>query len=127
MITNKPWYIKIWEEGEYIDFWAINHILSGAILAKFFLLFGVSFWISLIVSTTFIVLWEIYEQVAKIREIAKNKILDVVTGIFGFFLFFYFEKKGIMTNTIFIFLILIPFVILEVWGYLAYRIKNKIN
>jgi uncharacterized membrane protein HdeD (DUF308 family) len=123
-MKNKNWYIKIWNEGKYLDFWSINHILGGLVFARFLIFINFSFWIGFFIALLYMLLWEVYEIAKKVKETNANRILDVLTGVFGFLLGFYLITENILNDKIFITTILTPFIILQFWGYMAYIAKK---
>lgn len=122
-MKNK-WYVKIWAEGKYIDFWSINHILGGALLAQIFVFLGVNFWISLVISFIIMILWEVYEYKTKVYETIQNRVMDVVVGLLGFFMIYYLVSLDFFYNGIF-YIVFFIFLFLEIWGYIAYQLKKK--
>lgn len=64
--------------------------------------------------------WDLLEVVLDIKETINNKVWDLITGVSGFY-----AAYVLMENTThhlsFFLLIFIPFLILEIWGYLAYK------
>ena len=115
--------MRIWREGKYVDLWLLNHTLIGAVLAGFFEIVGVPVLISLIISTLVIVGWEFWEVFKKISEAFWNKIIDVVTGILGFFGMHYL--LDVSSHKLILFLIVLAvYLVLEVWGYWVYKKKG---
>lgn len=118
----------IWKEGRYIDFWSIPHIIIGALLVWIFEFVGFGFYFNLGLSFVLILGWEFFELYAlDVHEHFPNKFMDVITGIFGFFIMYYFiQEKGLMSLlNIEIFLGLI-YLVLCGWGLgHYYRKKNE--
>ena len=90
--------MNIWNEGKYLDLWSLNHFLSGIVFAGWMFFFGLSIEKIFIVYFIIAVGWELYELLEKTRaqEYLGNKIMDVVTGIAGFFaviLYLQFEER----------------------------------
>ncbi|MFH1979250.1 MAG: hypothetical protein ABII97_02630 [Patescibacteria group bacterium] len=132
MVKNNwkdKWYIKIYSkengEGKYWDFWTANHILGGAVLAGIFFLLNIEFWASLITSLLIIILWEIFEVVQKIHEHAENRMVDVITGLFGYFTMHYIIKCQLLEPTTLFLIILSLCIILNIWGRISYTIRSK--
>lgn len=123
---KKKWHTKIWLEEKYLDFWSLNHTLSGAVLASISILIGLPFWTSLIMSFLILLAWDIYEIFGGIKEKVGNKILDVITGLIGFFITYYLMHYRICCDNLILFLIIFfSFLILEIWGYISYRKLKK--
>jgi len=77
--------LDIWKESKYLDLWSVNHFLSGVVFTGWMLEAGLDIWIVFIIYASLAVGWEIYETIKKLHEHIGNKIMDVVTGIAGFF------------------------------------------
>lgn len=57
-MTNKnAWHIKIWDEGKYLDFWSINHVLGGGVLAGISIYTGIHFLMGFIFSLSVLEYW----------------------------------------------------------------------
>ena len=125
MSANGNWYVKIWAEGKYLDFWSVNHTLSGGVLASLFFLLKVQFWPSLFISFLFLLAWEIYEILKNIKEGAWNKFFDVVTGVLGFFATHYLIALDVLKTINIFWTISFLFAFLEIWGYKAYMTKRS--
>lgn len=119
-LMKKRWHAKRWEEGNHVDLWTLNHILGGGVLASICIYIGWDFWTSLIISFLIMLSWDLFEIARGIKEHTNNKIWDIVTGLSGFFATYYLMTNHTFNNLIFFLVILIPFVILEIWGYLTY-------
>ena len=124
---DKRWYIKIWTERKYLDFWSLNHILAGCMLASIFIFFNISFLTSIIISFLILLAWEFFEFFAGIHETMENKILDVIIGLLGFFITYYLMNNNIFNNLTLFLIIFFPFLILETWGWLAYEKLHQNN
>lgn len=119
--------LNFWKEGEFIDPWSIPHFLFGVIFAGIFYYLGVHFWIAVIISFCLMVSWEFYEKGRGFKEKIPNKILGVILGLTGFFImtFLMINLKTPYNLGLFI-LTLGILLILEMWGFRAYKIKyNK--
>lgn len=103
------------KKGEYVNLWTVNHLLSGVVFAgwvfKFYLNLWPAFWVYLILAIG----WEIFEVYIGEFEILGNKIMDVVTGVLGFWVVYYFMVLQNSIGNNFIILSTILFVILEVY------------
>ena len=117
---------KLWAEGKYVDLWTIPHILSGVIMAGSFYWLGFSFWPNIISSIILMIGWEFFElHFLGIHEHLSNKVMDVVTGIIGFFAMYGFIiKYSINKLTTPLSIIIIIFIFLNFWGYLAYEKRS---
>ncbi len=72
LIRTKP------EVGEYVDWWSIVHVLSGVLLGLLS--------VSLLKTVVVLVLWEVVEGLAGVKEPRTNRIADVLIGLLGWFL-----------------------------------------
>jgi hypothetical protein len=125
MKTKNKWYISIWSEGKYIDFWFFNHFFSGFLFASFLIFLEIPHWINFVLLISFAILWEIYEYKNEVREIISNKIIDLLVGLFGFLFMYLLVGLGIFDFNILFMGTFILLAILEVWGYLAYKANKK--
>lgn len=112
---------NLWAEGKYIDFWTINHILAGAVIAGVSVISSVPFWTIVIVLFSLTIVWEIYETIKNIRETIENKILDVIVAMVGFAIIYIVMNVQILNNVILVLIITLLFTILNILGYLNYR------
>lgn len=123
-MKNK-WYVTIWSEGKYIDFWSFNHFFSGFLLASFLIFLETPHWLNFLLLFILMVVWEAYEYKNKIREIISNKVVDLLVGFFGFLFMYFLGYLSIFDNVIIFISTFIILAILEVWGYWAYKVKKK--
>ncbi len=72
LIRTKP------KVGEYVDWWSIVHVLSGILLGILN--------VSLLKTVVVLVLWEVVEGLAGVKEPRTNRIADVFIGLLGWFL-----------------------------------------
>jgi hypothetical protein len=120
--------INIWAEGRFIDLWTVVHFLTGVLLG--FTLFIFDFPIPLIwvfvVVLVFLVLWELFEYIRKIKETAGNRIVDILIAVVGFALtmFAYPILEPEFANIIGI-IILVIYLTLGLSGWLAYEVRTK--
>lgn len=120
------WYYDIWENGKYLDFWSVNHTLAGCVIAGPLYYWSVPFIYSLGVSLVLIGGWEVYEVIYDIKETWQNRSTDIITGIIGFWFIWYFYtlwnanvKLGVYVGS------LVLWLIVEIWGYMAYKATHK--
>ncbi len=126
MVNKTDWKYGIWKKGKYIDLWSLNHLLSGALLARISLFIGVSFWLGFSTAFMLMLAWEIYEVIRHIEESIENKILDMVLGIFGFLITYYIQTMmGFTSSTVFFVIILIVWLVLNLWGYISFLKRTK--
>lgn len=111
--------MSIWKEGKYVDTWAVTHFLWGVIFAWWLQLVGLSVGPASVIYLIGAIVWEIVEvKIAK--EHIYNKIIDVIIGLVGFFLFHMvpWSTKAMIALTF-------ASVVIEIHGYLNY--KNRIK
>ena len=118
-------HADLWREGKYVDMWSIPHVLCGVILVGIFCYFRVEFWPNLILSTLIMVGWEFFElYVLDVHEYLTNKIMDIVTGLFGFFIMFALILIfGIKTMLPWLMAVIIIWLVLNYWGFKAHKTR----
>ena len=125
MKTKNKWYIKIWSEGKYIDFWSFNHFFSGFLLAYLLIFIKTPILINYILLFILMILWEIFEYRKKVRETKLNRVFDLIMGSCGFIFTYYLVSLEMFNNAFLFAATFILFFILEIWGYWAYRRKKQ--
>ncbi len=75
-----------WSEGRYFDLWMFVHLLSGITGALFNVFVGLSPLGVYGLGCVLMVLWEVGEYVAGIRESLTNSVLDIAVGLAGVWL-----------------------------------------
>jgi hypothetical protein len=115
----------LWKEGKYVDMWSIPHVLCGVILVGVFYYFKIGFWPNLILSTIIMIAWEFFElYVLDVHEYITNKIMDVVTGLIGFFIMYtLIIKFSIKTMTPWLVAVIIIWLLLNYLGSKAHKTK----
>jgi len=124
--NKHSWYIRIWEGERYFDIWSLNHFLSGFVLSGFFIFIGLSLWVAFVLSFVIMLSWEIYERTNNfLKEPLGNQVLDVITGLAGFFIMYYLVISGKFENSTLFITTFVSFLILETWGFTALKIIKK--
>ena len=123
-MINK-WYVAIWSEGKYIDFWSFNHFFSGFLLAGFLIFIKAPHWLNFLLLLVLMVLWEIYEYKIKVRETLGNKIIDLLVGSIGFLSMYLLSYLNIFDFVIMCIGAFALYAVLEIWGYWAYKMRKK--
>ncbi|MEK6942640.1 MAG: hypothetical protein AABX00_01095 [Nanoarchaeota archaeon] len=119
------WKYDIWREGKYLDLWHVNHTLAGSLLAGITFFFNIKLLLGFVVSVLLMLAWEFYEIIVDIEETIANQILDVLTGILGFFGMFYLLQIINHSSGLQVFLVvLVVWLSLELWGFVAYKKKK---
>lgn len=118
---------RLWEEGKYVDLWTLPHILSGVIMAGIFNWLSLIFWPNLLISAALMIGWEFFELYAlHVHEHLTNKVMDVVTGLLGFFtMYSLIIKYSAAAISPYLIALIIIYACLNTWGYLSY--KRRIN
>ena len=116
------WYYDVWGNGKYFDLWSVNHILAGCVIVGPLYAFSVPFIYSLAISIILIAGWEVYEVVYDIKETWQNRTTDILTGIIGFLVLWDLYQYWTRNIQFWVYLfLLIVWLVLEIWGYLAYK------
>jgi len=71
------------------------------------------------------IVWELYEIKLKIQEAVSNRVTDIITGLLGFIGYYYLNETITIAFISFLIFILLPFILLDIWGFLAYKAENK--
>ena len=121
-------HARLWAERKYVDLWTIPHLLAGVVLVGLFEWFGLDFWLNFVLSFLLIVGWEFFELIfLGIHEHITNKVIDVVSGLVGFFLMYGLIIKYSITSIFpYLMVIISLFIILNIWGYIAYEKRTGI-
>src|SRR3989338_5581628 len=120
---SRKWYYAAWSKGKYLDLWSVNHTLAGCVIAGPLYALSVPLVYSYAMSMVLIVGWELYEIVNDIEETWQNRSTDIITGIVGFFFIWGFYPTWTRPTQYWVYLlVLFIWLILEVWGYLAYKV-----
>jgi hypothetical protein len=119
----------IWQEGKYIDFWSIPHVIIGALLAWIFEFVGLNFYLNLGLSFGIMFGWEFFElYVLHAEEYLPNKVMDVVTGLIGFFIMYYFILVRGLINMLNVELTLgVIYLTLCGWGLWHHYHRNSVK
>ncbi|MFA6227714.1 MAG: hypothetical protein WC668_00835 [Patescibacteria group bacterium] len=100
-ITNNPLQVflgrvVIDQSYIYIDYWSMIHFCSGAILGLLFAIYCPKRY-SWLFTLAFLLVYEIIEifltGILFITETAVDRIWDLIIGMIGFFIFYYFFHK----------------------------------
>jgi len=118
---KSKWYISIWLEGKYIDFWFFNHFFSGFLTASFLIFLETPHWLNFVLLFVLMILWEAYEYKNKVREMISNKLVDLLVGLFGFLFMYFLANLEIFDYAKLFMSTFIFYSILEIWGFWAYK------
>ncbi len=118
---NDSWYWNIWREGTAFDAWTLTHILSGGWMASLILLLDIEPTGGFLASFLLMVAWEIYEVGKGIHEWMGNKIMDVVTGVLGYFAVYFLQvKMSHFDGLVFFDGIFVAYLVFVAFGFAAY-------
>ncbi len=81
-----PFISLSWSEGRVFDLWMIVHALSGMILACGIWLLPMPTAFDYPLILVLLILWEIGEMISGIKEEPENLVLDIVSGMVGFWI-----------------------------------------
>jgi hypothetical protein len=82
-MTSPPPVTTSFAEGRYFDLWMLVHFASGAAGGYSNVFFELPDRILVALGLFLMILWEVAEHVAKVRESWINRILDIVVGMLG--------------------------------------------
>lgn len=74
----------IWREGKWVDLWSVAHLLSGITMGFFPRYFSLEGFAAYVIVFLLLVLYEMFEALAKIAETPQNRTMDVVIGMASF-------------------------------------------
>lgn len=74
----------IWREGKYLDLWSVPHFLSGMMVALGLYLLNFSGVSAFIIALLLLIIYELFEVIAKIEETRLNSFIDIVVGMTSF-------------------------------------------
>jgi len=112
---QKQWYIKIWKEGKFIDFWSVIHLVDGMLMAGIAILIGLKYLVGLLIALVIILIWEFIEPPEKFT----NKIFDVITSVSGFSLMYY-----AYTRSLFVWVAVLA-ISLNIWAWIIAKNYKK--
>jgi uncharacterized membrane protein HdeD (DUF308 family) len=119
-MNSQPWFIKIWNDGKHFDLWHVNHFLAGTLLAIVGILLGLDEVVNFMIALLAMISWEIFEIINKIYETKFNRSADVILGVLGFVLIYFLNISNSSLSYMF-FLVLVVWLIMESWGFVAYK------
>jgi len=110
----------IWREGKWLDLWSVIHFLSGITIGFFPRYLGLKGFSAYAIVFLLLVLYEMFEALAKIEETPQNRVMDVVVGIASFVPIYHFNSLlSPSTNLIFCFVFLAVTSVLSFVGWHA--------
>ncbi|VVB80035.1 Uncharacterised protein [uncultured archaeon] len=119
----------IWQEGKYLDFWSTTHTIIGAIFVWLFMFLGMNIYLGFLISFLIIFGWEFFElYFLNVHEYFWNKVWDVLTGIIGFWVMYYFILKyGLMNLVNYEIWFIVVYLLLCGWGFWHHYTRKKKN
>src|SRR3989344_8508494 len=119
---------ELWAEGKYADFWSLNHVLSGVLLATLFFVLKFNFLWTFIFCFVLFVGYEVFEEFVNIDEAFTNRVADVFFDLVGFFITAYFYVIKETPFSIFVIFVLVFCLIgLQLWGFAAYVKRTRLG
>lgn len=113
--------MDFWKHGKYVDAWSAVHCLSGFLLGGAFYWLGTSFFWSFVFSMLILLLWEGFEAATKIIEPSINVGVDILIGLFGYFLAAYlYYTRGMEFDSSLYLTVLAATAILALWGFVDF-------
>lgn len=73
-----------WREGTWLDLWSVVHFLSGMLLGLGFAFLALPPIPAFIIALLALIMYEMWEALAKINETPQNRTMDVVVGMLSF-------------------------------------------
>ncbi len=123
-IDREGKYIRtdIWREGQWLDLWSVVHFLTGAAIGFFPRYLGVDAVPAFAIVFLLLVMYEMFEAMAKIEETPSNRVMDVVVGMTSFTpAFFWNETLTLSTSILACGIILTASISLATLGWMASR------
>jgi len=114
-------FLEVLKKGKYVNLWSVNHFLSGIVFAGWVFKLEFSPWLVFLIYFILAVGWEVCEVYIGEFEIFGNKIMDVVTGVLGFWIVYYFMILQKPMSDPFIILCTLLFLILELYFFFDYK------
>jgi len=79
------WIDFSWKTDAFIDTWSFVHFSWGIILGILIVYYGkLSFWQSILLAVSLMILWEIFEIFVGVGEKWTNVLSDILVGLIGF-------------------------------------------
>jgi hypothetical protein len=118
-------YIDAIKGGKYINLWTVNHFLSGVVVVGWVLKLGFNVWLAFLVYFILAIAWEIVEFYLGEFEVLGNKIMDVMSGLIGFWLVYYFIIMQRSLSIYFVISCTVVYLILEILCLIDYRKRHS--
>lgn len=78
-----PKFSPSWDEGGYFDLWMAVHFISGVAGGFSNVFFDLGTSGVLVVAVLLMLLWELFEYSAGVREAMSNRVIDIAVGLLG--------------------------------------------
>ena len=82
-MTSPPPVTTSFDEGRFFDLWMLVHFASGAAGGYSNVFFELSDRLVVALGLGLMILWEVGEHLAGIRESWPNRVIDIVVGLLG--------------------------------------------
>ncbi|MES3005207.1 MAG: hypothetical protein V4690_03835 [Patescibacteria group bacterium] len=109
------------KEGKYVNLWSVNHFLSGVVFAGWIFKIWSNLWLVFLMYFILALAWEVYEVYIGEFELFGNKIMDVVTGVLGFWMVYYFMILQGSISYSFVISSTILYIVLEIYLFVDYK------
>lgn len=80
---SRPAFSTSWREGRFFDAWMLVHFASGIAGGFSNVFFSLAALKVFAIGFGLMVLWEVLEALAGVREALSNRVMDVVVGLAG--------------------------------------------
>jgi hypothetical protein len=121
-----PNFSLSWDEGAYFDLWMAVHFASGVAGGFSNIYLGLSTQGVLVVASLLMMLWELFEFSAGIREATSNRVLDIAVGLGGVLLALWISSRMTARASVIAFVMTLTVALIgTVMGWRAYRQRKR--
>lgn len=126
MTLHRPAFSTSWREGRFFDLWMLVHFASGVAGGLFNVFIGLGTLGVYITATVMMILWEVGEYFAGVRESMSNRLLDIVVGLAGVYLALWIAAPLSHEGRVLAFILGFGLaLVLSAMGWIAYRRRAK--
>lgn len=113
----------VWQEGKWLDLWSVIHFLSGITMGFLPKYLGLDIFPAYIIAFLLLVLYEMFEAIAKIEETRSNRVMDVVVGMISFMIAYYIHP--FISEPAGAYLLMWFFALTSVISFMGWRASQK--
>ena len=113
----------VWREGKWLDLWSVAHFLSGVTMGFFPKYLGLEAFPAYAIALLLLVLYEMFEALAKIEETRTNRVMDVVVGMISFALVQYIHP--FISEPAGVYLALAFLILTSVFSFMGWQASQK--